>query len=111
MTSGKFSYDNVFSFETQRAKELFTEVQQHYDVIVIDTPPVMACSDALVLSQEGRQTIVVARLDVTPKQVLNRSIDILNSNNVNVVGLAINGVTASTDKYYRYLKEDYALAA
>lgn len=111
MTSGKFSYDNVFSFETQRAKELLAEVEQQYDVIVIDTPPVMACSDALVLSQGERQTIMVARLDVTPKQVLNRSIDILNSNNVNVVGLAINGVTASTDKYYRYLKEDYALAA
>lgn len=111
MTSGKFSYDNVFSFETQRAKELLAEVEQHYDVIVIDTPPVMACSDALVLSQGDRQTIMVARLDVTPKQVLNRSIDILNSNNVNVVGLAINGVSSSTDKYYRYLKEDYALAA
>lgn len=111
MTSGKFSYDNIFSYETQTSKELFSELEQHYDVIVIDTPPVMACSDALVLSQGTRQTVMVARLNVTPKQVLNRSIDILNSNNVNVVGLAVNGVTSSADKYYRDLQKDYALAA
>lgn len=110
ITSGKFSYDNLFSLETTAIDNLFNSLSNCYDLIIIDTPPVMACSDALTLSHRSNQSVIVAKIDLTPKDGLRRAIDIFNSNNSNPIGLVINGST-SMNKYYDYLQKDYALAS
>jgi len=111
MTAGCFSRDDIFSLESEDASELIKTLKKNYDSIIIDTPPLMACADALTLSHSSFQTLVVAKLDFTPKDILRRAIRILESNNINLVGLVINGSNSKNDKYYQYLRNDYSLAS
>lgn len=111
ITAGHFSNDNAFSFESQNINSLLNSLERSYESIIIDTPPVMACADALTLSHGSCQTLIVAKLNLTPRDVLKRAIDIFHSNNVNLVGLVINGSNSRIDKYYQRLQKDYALAS
>jgi Mrp family chromosome partitioning ATPase len=54
---------------------------------------------------------MVAKLNLTPKDGLKQAIGILQSNNINLVGLAINASSTKNNEYYRYLKKDYVLAS
>lgn len=111
MPAGYFSRDDVFSLESARTSDLLRNLEKNYECIIIDTPPLMACADAFILNQYFCQTLMVAKLHLTPKDSLKRAINILQSNNINPIGLVINGSNTKNNEYYRYLKKDYALAS
>lgn len=111
MTSGKFSFDYITSFESGAVDTTLVNLAKDYEFIVIDTPPVMACSDVLTLGHDRHQTVMVARLDVTPTDVFKRAVNILESNDINLSGLVVNGCTSKNNNYYQYLKNDYLLAS
>ena len=111
MTSGKFSFDYITSFESGAVDTTLTSLAKEYEFIVVDTPPVMACSDVLTLGHDRHQTIMVARLDITPTDVFKRAVNILESNDINLSGLVVNGGTSRNNNYYQYLKNDYQLAS
>lgn len=111
MTAGYFSHDDIFSLESESTSNLLRNLEKNYESIIVDTPPLMACADALTFSHYFCQTLMVAKLNLTPKDGLKQAIGILQSNNINLVGLAINGSSTKNNEYYRYLKKDYALAS
>ena len=76
-----------------------------YDHIVIDTPPVLSVTDAVLLSVKADSVLLVIRAGVTSKPALRRSSDLLQQVNARVVGVVVNGVdTRSPDMqgYYYY---------
>ncbi|WP_299413503.1 P-loop NTPase [Acaryochloris sp. IP29b_bin.148] len=112
MTAGKPSQDRLFPFEleNENVSSLLEKLSRNYELVIVDTPPVMSCADALTLCH-GHQAVMVAKLDLTPKSILKKAIDTFNSNNAKLIGLAINGDASKNNDYYQYLQKDYALAS
>jgi Mrp family chromosome partitioning ATPase len=80
--------------------------REKYDIILFDTPPVIAVTDATVLSRLTDAILLVVRAGSTDLRVLERSIELLRQVKANLVGAVLNGVNMSTgyDSYYYYYR-------
>jgi len=83
-------------------RDLIAELRQQFDHIVIDTPPTLSVTDAVVLSPRADATILVIRSGHTTKQALCRSRDILMQVNAHVAGVLLNAVDLTSPDYYYY---------
>src|SRR5216684_3689055 len=73
-------------------RDLIVELRELYDHIVIDTPPTLSVTDAVVLSPRADATILVIRSGQTTKPALRRARDILMQVNAHVAGVLLNAV-------------------
>ena len=83
-------------------KDVLAQLCQEYDHIVIDTPPALSVTDAVVLSPRADAVVLVIRSGQTTKNALRRSRDILTQVNAKVVGVLLNAVDLSSPDYYYY---------
>jgi capsular exopolysaccharide synthesis family protein len=83
-------------------RDLLAQLREQYDHIVIDTPPSLSVTDAVVLSPRADAVVLVIRSSQTTKQALRRSRDLLTSVNAKVVGVLLNAVDLSSPDYYYY---------
>src|SRR6202795_4094787 len=83
-------------------RDLLADLRDKYDHIVIDTPPTLSVTDAVVLSQRVDAIILVIRSSKTTKQALRRSRDILMQVNAKITGVLLNAVDLTSPDYYYY---------
>ena len=83
-------------------RDMLEELRGHYDHIVVDTPPTLSVTDAVVLSPRADAIVLVIRSGQTTKQALRRSRDILVQVNAKVSGVLLNAVDLSSPDYYYY---------
>jgi polysaccharide biosynthesis transport protein len=76
---------------------------------VIDSPPIMAASDAVILSVQVDGVLVVVRSGETPKVAFTRTRDLLMTVNCHLLGVVLNAVDSSApDYYYSYRYYPYS---
>lgn len=73
-----------------------------FDVVVIDSAPLLVVSDSLPLSSWVDAMVLVARYNVTPMKVLKRVRTVLARGNANVAGLILNDLSSGTSDYGGY---------
>jgi len=83
-------------------RDVLEQLREHYDHIVIDTPPTLSVTDAVVMSTAADQVILVIRSGQTTKQALRRARDILMQVNARVCGVLLNAVDLRSPDYYYY---------
>ena len=83
-------------------KDMLDEMREQYDHIVIDTPPTLSVTDAVVLSPRVDSVVLVIRSGQTTKQALRRARDILAQVNARVTGVLLNAVDLTSPDYYYY---------
>jgi succinoglycan biosynthesis transport protein ExoP len=83
-------------------RDVLNQLSEQYDHIVIDTPPSLSVTDAVVLSPRADAVVLVIRSGQTTKQALRRSRDVLMQVNAKVVGVLLNAVDLSSPDYYYY---------
>jgi polysaccharide biosynthesis transport protein len=83
-------------------RDVLEELRGQYDHIVVDTPPTLSVTDAVVLSPRADAIVLVIRSGHTTKQALRRSRDILMQVNAKVAGVLLNAVDLSSPDYYYY---------
>jgi len=83
-------------------KDVLAELREQFDHIVIDTPPTLSVTDAVVLSPRVDAIILVIRSGQTTKQALRRARDILMQVNAHVTGVLLNAVDLTSPDYYYY---------
>jgi len=87
---------------SQNMRDVLDQLRQQYKHIVIDTPPSLSVTDAVVLSPAADAVVLVIRSNKTTKQALRRARDILAQVNAKVVGVLLNAVDLSSPDYYYY---------
>ncbi|HTC57747.1 MAG TPA: polysaccharide biosynthesis tyrosine autokinase, partial [Candidatus Sulfotelmatobacter sp.] len=92
-------------------KDILAKLSQEYDHIVIDTPPSLSVTDAVVLSPRADAVVLVIRSGQTSKQALRRARDILMQVNAKVVGVLLNAVDLRSPDYYYYYEYQGKYAA
>jgi polysaccharide biosynthesis transport protein len=88
--------------ESAQMRQLLEQAAEHYDLVIIDTPPVTSCADAALLSRNSDGMLFVTRPNMTAREVAQRAIAELNKNRVHILGVVVNGTTNQTEAYYRY---------
>jgi succinoglycan biosynthesis transport protein ExoP len=92
-----------------RLAEMVVELRKKYKFIVIDSPPVMAATDAVILSVLVDGVLLVVRSGQTPKEAFIRTRDLLTSVKCRMLGVVLNAVDAgSPDYYYSYRYHPYS---
>ena len=81
---------------------LMTELNLHYDYIVIDSPPVLAASDAMILSQYADKVLMVARYDKSIEGQVVYAVNQMNKANIKVDGIILNDVQQGLLSKYSY---------
>jgi len=75
----------------------------HYDRIIIDTPPILPVSDALVLAKHADAVIFVTKCDATSIKHINQGLDLLLRINARVIGIVVNQLDLrKAEKYSDY---------
>lgn len=94
---------------SHKLADAITELRTKYKFIVIDSPPIMAATDAVILSVQADGVLLVVRSGETPKEAFTRTRDLLTSVNSNILGVVLNAVDSSApDYYYSYRYYPYS---
>jgi polysaccharide biosynthesis transport protein len=83
-------------------RDILAELREQYDHIIVDTPPTLSVTDAVVMSTRADAVVLVIRSGQTTKQALRRSRDILMQVNARVAGVLLNAVDLTSPDYYYY---------
>ena len=104
MPRGRHPHNPASLLMSERFAQLMTTLKAKYDYIVIDTPPVLAASDAIILSQYVDKVLLVARYDKSIEGQVTYAVKQMNKSNVQVDGIILNDVQQGLmDKYsYHY---------
>lgn len=103
MTSGPIPPNPSELLASKSFKELLESFEEFFDFIVIDTPPVLAVTDAVIMSTLTDGTILVTNVETNNKHRLIKSKDILVNSDANILGIVLNNVEKSSkDDYYYY---------
>jgi polysaccharide biosynthesis transport protein len=84
------------------AKEFFARAAEDFDAVIIDSPPVLAVADAVVLSQFVDGVLVVTSIRKTQRPALRRAVEVLRNGQANVLGLVLNRVGGTSGYGYDY---------
>ncbi len=82
--------------------DLLAELRDQYDHVIVDTPPTLSVTDAVVLSTRADAVVLVIRSAQTTKPALRRARDILAQVNARVAGVLLNAVDLESADYYYY---------
>jgi succinoglycan biosynthesis transport protein ExoP len=77
----------------KRIGSLLLELMEEYEYVLIDSPPVLAASDALVLASAVDSICVVARYGTTPKKDFLRALQLLSDTGTPIEGIIFNAVS------------------
>jgi tyrosine-protein kinase Etk/Wzc len=83
-------------------KQLLLTVRAGYDAVVIDTPPVLAASDPLVVAPQSDATLVVVSTATTESEALHATRDALAAIGVRIAGVILNRYTPESSGGYKY---------
>jgi capsular exopolysaccharide synthesis family protein len=84
---------NIFSDNLEQLKE-------SYDMIIIDSPPLLGFADPLVLSRVADGTLLVIRNEQTPRPVSRHACDLLYQVGANILGAVVNDIKVRKGSYY-----------
>jgi len=111
ITTGRIPPDPAKLLSTMRMRGLIKKLSEMVDFVVIDTPPMLVGTDAMVLGHEADGVILVVQLGKTIGEVLERAKQMIENMGVKLIGAIINNIKGSHMygyyKYYHYYKYKY----
>jgi polysaccharide biosynthesis transport protein len=94
---------------SHKLADAIAELRTKFKFVVIDSPPIMAATDAVILSVQADGVLLVVRSGETPKEAFTRTRDLLVSVKSRLLGVVLNAVDASApDYYYSYRYYPYS---
>ncbi len=90
---------------SEKFKQVLRALENEYDKVIVDTPPILLFSDALSVLGEVGSGIVVSRANKTKKHQLKHVMDILFKHEIQLDGVILNGVKPKHEKGYGYYSE------
>lgn len=102
LTSGGIIDNPTELFNSQRMKDLFSEIKFYFDSVIVDSPPVLPVTDSLILSPEMDGALCVVKAGQTHKDVVRRAVELMRNSGLNILGVIINNQKGVLPYYYDY---------
>src|SRR5664280_93896 len=100
LATGERPSDPTGVLSSDRLARMLDDLRQRFDVVLVDSPPVLPVTDAVILSQVVDATLLVVAAGQTRGKDLRRAIEALSLVQATVVGVVLNEVTMSTGYGY-----------
>ena len=111
MPSGTLPADAAGILNSRRMSELILEVKQRFDMVLLDSPPILGISDASVLVNEVDLTLMIIQHRKLPKHMLVRVKKAVENVGGRLIGVVLNNVNISSDGAYQYYTSYYSYYA
>ena len=111
MPSGVLPADAAGILNSRRMSELVQDVKQRFDLVLIDSPPILGVSDASVLASEVDLTMIVVQHRKLPRNMLLRVKQAVENVGGQVIGVVLNNVDIRSDNQYQYYTSYYTYYA
>jgi len=102
LTSGPASADSVEVAELPKMRELVEQLAQDSDLVLVDSPPILAVAEATALAPMVDGVLLVAAQDQTTKKSVQRALQHLSRIRAEVLGVVFNKATDMDAGYYYY---------
>lgn len=97
---------------SHKMSELIKILEREWDIILLDSPPIVAVTDATMVSQEIDAMVMVIKAGETDREAFRRALKATQGINVPLAGVVVNGISRRTSKdtyyyYYQYYQHYY----
>lgn len=106
LTSGAIPPNPAELLNSNRMNDIKQEMEDEFDLVIFDMPPVIAVTDAQIMASKVDGTIFVVPKGQATKEEVLKSKELLDMVEANVIGAIFNRVEKSTDNYYYYYGEE-----
>ena len=108
LPSGKLPRASLGVLDPKKIRELIKSLKSKYDLVLIDTPPVVGLSDASIIGKETDGSILVVQYRKYPQDMINKAKSSLVSQDVSITGVVLNNINITRDDYYYYYHTYYS---
>jgi capsular exopolysaccharide synthesis family protein len=110
LTAGHLPPNPAELIGSQRCKDFINSLKEHFDWVIIDTPPVMAVTDAVIAANAASGVVFVVGAEMTNRHAARTAIEQLENGRARFVGAVLNRVELEKNAYYysHYYKREYA---
>lgn len=98
--TGTLPYNPAELVSSGKMAEFINECSEHYDYVIIDTPPVNAYADTQIISTYVDGIVLVSRSAVTSSKDLNDAIETLEHSNGNLCGVVLNNIKEKKASFF-----------
>lgn len=91
----------------KRFGDLIKLASENYDIVILDTPPILAVTDAAIIGGYAGTTFLVARFEVNTAKEIEVSVKRFENSGVRIKGCILNCVVKKASNYYAYGYSDY----
>lgn len=106
LTSGKIPPNPSEMLSSSAMNGLIKLLKDHYDIIILDSAPLGAVTDAQILSTKVDGTILVTRAERTKRDTVIEAKRLLEKVGANIIGSVLHAVENTKGKYYYYYGSD-----
>ncbi len=108
LPSGRLTPNPLEMMGSNRLAFLIAQLKKTFDCLIIDTPPVLPASDALVLTPSMDGVVLVVRAGLVNRELVQNAVNQLKTAKANLLGVVLNRVDFKKEGYYKYYHKYYS---
>jgi len=93
---------------SSRMEFLLQYLQNMFDIIIIDSPPILPASDALLISPHADGVLLVVKAGMLNRDMVQKAVEQLELAQANILGVVLNDVDINKSGYSSYYHKDYS---
>lgn len=93
---------------SERMSFLISYLEKKFDVLIIDTPPILPASDALLLAPQIDGVVLMVKAGLMNRELVKKTIEQLRLAKANLLGVVINQLDVKREGYYKYYRKYYS---
>ncbi|MEK7774089.1 MAG: polysaccharide biosynthesis tyrosine autokinase, partial [Deltaproteobacteria bacterium] len=103
--TGPIPPDPARLVESKKMHQLIKDMEEAYDLVILDTPPILAASDAVIFGGCAGGVILLIESGKAKKKHISDTMDLLSKAGINVIGAVLNKVSTGRHSYYYYYQQ------
>lgn len=111
ISRGKIPPNPVELLMHKNFQSLLEWASDNYDIVIVDTPPILAVTDAAVIGRHAGTSLLVARFEMNTVREMEDSIKRFNNSGVEIKGCILNGIEKRLSSYYGYEYRQYSYSS
>ncbi len=93
---------------SERMLFLLSNLKKRFDLLIIDSPPILPASDALLMAPQTEGVLLIVSAGQINRSIINDCVEQLRSTKANIAGVVLNQVDIRKEGYYKYYHKYYS---
>ena len=93
---------------SKRMAFLLPNLEKRFDILIIDSPPILPASDATLLAPQADGVILVVKSGMMNREMVRKAVEHLRLSKANLLGVVLNAVDTKREGYYKYYHKYYS---